>query len=65
MSENSLYVDRIEEFAKLVCDRHPEHLATFKSIILSLMKEAMKENRGSINPRLMQDAIIKELSERK
>jgi Asp-tRNA(Asn)/Glu-tRNA(Gln) amidotransferase B subunit len=73
MSENKLEkppllnVDKSEEFAKLVCDRHPEYLAMFKagkSVVGYLMTEAMRECKGSVNPSLMREAIIEELTER-
>ncbi len=60
-------VDRSEEFAKLVIDRHPEYVEMFKtkkSVVTLLMTEAMQECRGSVNPGLMRDAIVEELEER-
>jgi len=62
-----LCIDRSEEFAKLVIDRHPEFVQKYKtqkSVISILMAEAMKECRGSVNPGLMREAIIEELEER-
>jgi len=62
-----LGVDRSEEFAKLVVDRHPEYVEKYKtqkSVITILMAEAMKECRGSCNPGLMREAILEELEAR-
>lgn len=62
-----LCIDRSEEFAKLVVDRHPEYIERYKtqkSIVAILMAEAMKECRGSVNPGLMREAIIEELETR-
>lgn len=63
-----LLVDKSEEFAKIVVDRHPECVTKFKegkSVVGYLMTEAMRECKGSVNPAMMREAILEELESRK
>jgi len=53
-------------YAQIVVDRHPEYIEMFmngKSVVDILLKEAMKENKGSCNQGLLKSAIIDYLSE--
>lgn len=62
-----LLIDQSEEFAKIIIDRHPECIEKYKvnkAIVSFLMKEAMRECRGSVNPVMMREAIIEEIEAR-
>lgn len=57
----------LEKLAKDVCDRHPKQVEAYKGgkcLLGFFLGIIMKEQRGSVNPRLVSDALIKELDSR-
>lgn len=58
--------DDFEKIAKDICDEYPSYVADYryhpKESVGFLLGIVMKEKRGAINPRLVKEALIKELN---
>ncbi len=58
--------DDFEQIAKNICDEYPNYVADYrhhpKESVDFLVGRVMRAKRGAINPRLVKEALIKELN---
>lgn len=53
--------------AKDICDRHPNQVKAYaqgKTVLGFFIGQIMKASRGTVNPKMMSDALIVELESR-
>lgn len=63
-----LYLDMSEDYVKLICDHHPDKIAGYEDVkaelIEFLLGQVMIACKGSCNPKLVSEAIDRELTRR-